>query len=98
MSKLESETTGAPRRPSTARVAFVGLLGVSVGVLLVAAAVPVVRDTRPVSGGTVQAMTIVGVVLAEAIALHVGYGALAAIVGPSIRELLGGDSAWNSSD
>ncbi|WP_226007492.1 DUF7512 family protein [Natrinema salinisoli] len=98
MSELERETIGAPRRPSTARVVFVSSLWVSVGVLLVAAAIPLTRDTLPVQSGTVQAMTVVGVVLAEAIVLHVGYGALVAFVEPPIRELLDGDSAWNSSD
>lgn len=98
MSKFESETIGAPRRPSTARVVFVSIFGVSVSVLLVAAAVAAIRDMQTAPSGTVQGLTIVGFVLAEAIALHVGYGALAAIVEPSIRELSGGDSAWNSSD
>nr|WP_312908305.1 hypothetical protein [Natronosalvus caseinilyticus] len=98
MSKFESESVGAPQRPSTARVVFVSILGVSVGVLLVAATFPVIRDTYTVPSGTVQALTVVGLVLAEAIVLYVGYGALVAIVKPSIRELLGGDSAWNSSD
>lgn len=98
MSEFESETVGDPRRPPTARVVLVSILGVAVGVLLVAAAVPVIRDTLTVSGGTIQALAIVGVVLAEAIALYVCYGALIAIVEPSIRELLGGDTAWNSSD
>lgn len=41
--------------------------------------------------GTAQAVAIVGVVLAEAIALYVGYGALTQIVSPPIRETLEGD-------
>ncbi|UTF52621.1 hypothetical protein NGM29_12605 [Natronosalvus rutilus] len=82
----------------TVRVVFVSIPWILIGILLVAAAVPVIRDTHTVPSGTVQAMTIVGVVFAEVIVLYVGYGALVAIVEPSIRDLLGGDSAWNSSD
>lgn len=41
--------------------------------------------------GTAQAMAIVGVVLAEAIALYVGYGALARITSPTVLNALGGD-------
>ncbi|MFC6718373.1 hypothetical protein ACFQGT_12085 [Natrialbaceae archaeon GCM10025810] len=89
MRDLERETGGVPRRPPIASV----VLAVSLGVLLVAAAVPVVHRPLPVPSGTLPALAIVGVVLAESLALYVGYGALAALLEPSIRELLGGDSA-----
>lgn len=98
MSEFENETIGAPWRPSTTHVVLVSILAVSFGVLLAAPASSAVRDTLTGRSGTVQAVAIVGVVLAEAIVLYVGYGALVAVVEPSIRELLGGDSAWNSSD
>lgn len=39
--------------------------------------------------GTAHAVAIVGIVLTEAIALYVGYGALTQIVGPTVRETLG---------
>ena len=42
-------------------------------------------------GGTSQAVATVGIVLAEAIVLYIGYGALTLIVGPPIRETLEGD-------
>ena len=42
-------------------------------------------------GGTAQAMATVGIVLVEAIVLYVGYGALAYVTGPQIRETLGGN-------
>ena len=42
-------------------------------------------------GGPAQAVATVGIVLAEAVVLYVGYGALTHIVGPPIRETLEGD-------
>lgn len=42
-------------------------------------------------GGTAQAVATVGIVLAEAIVLYVGYGALTHVAGPQVRETLGGD-------
>ncbi|WP_433633117.1 DUF7512 family protein [Halomicrococcus sp. NG-SE-24] len=98
MSESESERVGAPRRPPTARIVFVSTLAVSLGVLLAAPAFPVIRDTLTVQSDTVQALAMVGVVLGEAIVLYVCYGALIAIVEPSIRELVGGDVTWNSSE
>lgn len=42
-------------------------------------------------GGSAEAAATVGVVLGEAITLYVGYGAVARIVTPTDRNLLGGE-------
>ncbi|XVH31245.1 DUF7512 family protein [Haloferacaceae archaeon DSL9] len=41
--------------------------------------------------GSAHAAATVGIVLAEALTLYVGYGALARVAGPSARQLLRGD-------
>ncbi|WP_167768374.1 DUF7512 family protein [Haloarcula amylovorans] len=41
--------------------------------------------------GSAQAVTTVGLVFAEAIALYVGYGALSSTLGPTVLDALGGD-------
>ncbi len=41
--------------------------------------------------GNAQAATLVGIVLVEAMVLYVGYGALTAAVGPSVRKAIGGE-------
>ncbi|WP_449405248.1 DUF7512 family protein [Halorarum salinum] len=41
--------------------------------------------------GPAQATATVGIVLAEAIVLYVGYGALTQISGPTVHEWLGGE-------
>lgn len=97
MNKFEGESARTPRRPPTTHVVLVSVPSVPFGVLLVIPVFPVIRDMLAVQSGTVQAVAIVGIVLAEAIGLYVGYGALTAIVKPSIRELLGGDPTWKSS-
>jgi len=40
---------------------------------------------------TAQALVLVGAVLAESIALYVGYGAITAAVGESVRRILRGE-------
>lgn len=45
----------------------------------------------PVPDGAGLAAATVGLVLAEAVVLHVGYGALAHIASPAVRDLTGGD-------
>lgn len=97
MKKSEGETAGTPRRPPTPHVVLVSLLAVSFGVLLVTPVLPVIRDALAVQSGAVQATATLSVVLVEAIVLYVGYGALVAFVEPSMRELLSGESTWNSS-
>ncbi|SEW31423.1 DUF7512 family protein [Natrinema salifodinae] len=42
-------------------------------------------------GGSAQAAMTVGLVLAEAIALYVGYGAMTRLAGPTARNALRGD-------
>lgn len=42
-------------------------------------------------GGISRAAAVVGIVFAEAIALHVGYGALTQVVGPPVRNALRDD-------
>ncbi|WP_162994044.1 DUF7512 family protein [Halalkalicoccus subterraneus] len=42
-------------------------------------------------GSTAQAVTIVGLVLVEAITLYVGYGAITRLASPAVFELLGGE-------
>ncbi|KYH26402.1 hypothetical protein HAPAU_15000 [Halalkalicoccus paucihalophilus] len=44
-----------------------------------------------VLGSSVQAVTTVGFVLAEAITLYLGYGAVTRLVSPAALELLGGE-------
>lgn len=42
-------------------------------------------------GGTERAVALVGIVLAEAILLYVGYGTLERLVGPVVTRILRGD-------
>lgn len=42
-------------------------------------------------GGSAQAVATIGLVLAEAITLYLGYGAVTRIVSPAALELLGGE-------
>lgn len=42
-------------------------------------------------GGSAQAVATIGVVLAEAVTLYVGYGAVTRIASPAVIELLGGE-------
>lgn len=63
---------------STGWIVLMSLLTASLSVLLVA----------PVFGESGQAAATVGLVLAEALVLYVGYGALARIVSPAAREIL----------
>lgn len=41
--------------------------------------------------GSAQAAATVGLILSEAIALYIGYGALTRITGSTVHEALGGD-------
>ncbi|WP_425499011.1 DUF7512 family protein [Halobium salinum] len=41
--------------------------------------------------GSAEAIATIGLVLAEAIALYVGYGALSSVVGETILDAVGGD-------
>lgn len=45
---------------------------------------------EPLSG-SVQAITTVGLVFAEAIALYMGYGAVAQVASPAARDILRGE-------
>lgn len=92
--KLERPARGPPTTP----IVLLCLLAVPFGLRPVAPAFAAIRRTLLLQSETVQAATIVGVVLAEAIALYVGYGALAVAADPAIRALLADDSVWNSSD
>lgn len=42
-------------------------------------------------GESTQAVATVGLILSEAITLHIGYGALTRIAGSTVHEALGGD-------
>lgn len=66
------------RRVSTAWLVLLGILVVSLSVLLVG----------PALGDSGQAAATVGFVLAEALVLYVGYGALARVASPVAREIL----------
>ena len=68
----------AVRRVSTGWIALMSILAVSLSALLVA----------PVFGESGQAAATVGYVLAEALVLYVGYGALARVASPAAREIL----------
>ncbi|WP_455429874.1 DUF7512 family protein [Natronococcus zhouii] len=45
---------------------------------------------EPLSGSA-QAITTVGLVFAEAIALYIGYGAVMQVASPAARDILGGE-------
>ncbi|UHQ98815.1 hypothetical protein HYG81_21880 (plasmid) [Natrinema zhouii] len=68
----------AVQRVSTAGVVLLGRLVVSLSVLLVG----------PVFSESGQAAATVGYILAEALVLYVGYGALARVASPVAREIL----------
>jgi hypothetical protein len=65
-------------RVSTAWLVLAGILIVSLSVLLVA----------PLFDESGQAAATVGYVLAEALVLYAGYGALARVASPAAREIL----------
>lgn len=69
----------AVRRVLTARVVLWGILVVPLGVLLVTSAFSEFG----------QAGATVGFVLAEALVLYIGYGTLAWVASPAVREILG---------
>ena len=71
--------TSVPLRLSTDQVILVSMMVASLGILLVASAL----------GGSGGAIATVGLILAEAIVLYVGYGALTRVISPAARELLG---------
>nr|WP_164471511.1 hypothetical protein [Halosimplex salinum] len=77
MSDRDAEFEGV-RQVSTVRVVLLGILVVPPSVLLIA----------PVLGESGQAAATVGYVLAEALVLYVGYGALARVSGPAARAIL----------
>lgn len=98
MPDLEGSRDRPPRHLPTAPITLVWAVAVTVGVLLTALVTPIVSEMFTGEGGTAQAVAIVGVVFAEAIALHVCYGALEASAERSIRAVLGPDRPWTSSD
>lgn len=77
MSDRDAESATA-RRVSTARVVPLGVLAVALSVLL----------AGPAFGESGQAAVTVSYVLAEALALYVGYGVLARVAGSAAREIL----------
>ena len=77
MSDRDTELLAVSRRFWTAGVALMGML-LPLSVLLAA---PVLGASRP-------AAITVGFVLAEALLLHVGYGALLRVASPAAREIL----------
>ena len=79
MSDHRDKPTAVPLRLSTDQVILVRMMVASLGVLLVASTL----------GGSGEAIATVGLILAEAIVLYVGYGALTRVVSPAARELLG---------
>lgn len=70
-----------PWRLSTTKVVLVSMMMAPLGILLIA----------PVLGESGQAAVTVGLVLAEAMTLYVGYGALTRVSSPLVRELLVSD-------
>ncbi len=78
MSDRDAEFASDVWRLSTVRVALLSIVVVLLSALLVAL----------VSSESGQAAATVGFVLAEALVLYVGYGALMRIASPSARELL----------
>ncbi|WP_339106176.1 hypothetical protein [Haloterrigena salinisoli] len=77
MSNLDTECTTVWQVP-TGWIVLMSLLAVSLSILLVA----------PVFGESEQAAATVGFVLAEALVLYVGYGALARVASPAARKIL----------
>jgi hypothetical protein len=80
MSDRDTEFAAIRRRLPTARVVPSSIFVVPLSVLVVAS----------VFGEFGQAAVTVGFVLAEAIVLYVGYGALTRIVSPTVRKKLAG--------
>ncbi len=78
MSDWESESPAVGCRLSTVWVVLLSITVVCLSVLLVV----------PVLGESGQAVATVGYVLAEALVLYVGYGALARVASPAAREML----------
>uniref|UniRef100_UPI00300F742B DUF7512 family protein n=1 Tax=Halalkalicoccus salilacus TaxID=3117459 RepID=UPI00300F742B len=78
MSDWEAEFAAGGCQSSIAWIILLSMLVVPLSVLLVA----------PVFSESGQAVATVGYVLAEALVLYVGYGALARIASPAARELL----------
>lgn len=78
MSDRDAKSPAVVWRVSTVWVLLVCSLVVPLSVLLAA----------PVLGESGQAAGTVGYVLAEALVLYVGYGALTRIAGPAAREIL----------
>nr|WP_276255782.1 hypothetical protein [Halovivax sp. TS33] len=78
MSDRDAEFASDVWRLSAVRVALLSIMVVLLSALLVAL----------VSSESGQAAATVGFVLAEALVLYVGYGALMRIASPSARELL----------
>ncbi len=81
MSDHHDESAAVPWGLPTVQVILVSLMVALLGALLVA----------PSFGESGQAVATVGLVLAEAITLYVGYGALMRVASPAVCELLVSD-------
>ncbi|QFU84247.1 hypothetical protein GCU68_16810 (plasmid) [Natronorubrum aibiense] len=77
MTDWDAESPAIGPRLSTSWVVLLGIAVVTLSVLLVA----------PVLGESGQAAATVGYVLAEALVLYVGYGALARVASPVARDI-----------